>query len=133
MPQSVSFKQADRAYVIESAVIAILYVGVLWYRPYLVAQSGGGALATAITLLPILPMWLLFWAALRYYRRIDEYKKQRFLEVLSLSFGIGACVIVSYGFLTDVGLPKLGFYWAWPILGVTWALVSLVHEFVTCR
>ena len=82
MTDAVPVKTADRNYVIECAAIALLYVGVLWRGPSWLPMRRTAALATAATLLPILPMWLLLAAAWRYYRRIDEYRKQRFLEVV---------------------------------------------------
>lgn len=125
---SASVKHADRNYVIQCAAVMGIYMLVLWMRPWLAAHTGGHIASLAATLLPIAPIWLMLAVVWRYYLRIDEYKQKRMLEVLSLTFGFGACIIVSYGFLMDAGLPKIGYDWAWPILGITWAAVSLVHE-----
>lgn len=122
-----SVKYAGRDYVIEMAIAALLYVGILYVRPYLVTHAGNPSLGDVIKLLPLAPLWLMFWSVWRHYRRIDEYEQKRFLETLAISFGVSAMVLVTYQFLTDVGAPQLDMTWVFPVLGVTWALVSVVR------
>jgi hypothetical protein len=74
--------------------------------------------------LPVLPIWLTFLAVWRYYRRIDEFERLKLLQAVSIAFGIGSCLIVTYSFLADVGMPELAITWAWPTLACSWALTT---------
>jgi amino acid permease len=120
-------KNADRNYVIEMFLVAVLYVGVTWARPWLVAHAGSPELVMAAAVAPAIPIWLTMLVVWRYYRHIDEYRQKRLLEVLSLTWGIGVGVIVTI----DAIYPKTTFEWAWPVLGVTWSVVTLLQSVVT--
>lgn len=117
-------KNADRVYVIEMFIAAVLYVAATWARPWLVAHAG--SFGSAVIVVPAIPIWLMVLVAWRFYHHIDEYRQKRFLEVLSLTFGIGASIIVTI----DAVYPKTTFDWAWPVLGVTWGLISGLHQLV---
>jgi uncharacterized membrane protein len=124
---SLPVKHADRNYVIEMFLVAVLYVGTTWARPWLIAHAGSPELVTAATVAPSLPVWLMVLVVWRYYRHIDEYRQKRFLEVLSLTFGIGVGIIVTI----DALYPKITFDWAWPVLGVTWAIITALQTIIT--
>ncbi|MGH6872622.1 MAG: hypothetical protein ACREHE_14060 [Rhizomicrobium sp.] len=119
-----SVKYAGRSYIIECAIVSLIYAGLAWSRHWLIVQAPDHTLAIAAALVPSLPIWALFFVVWRYYRRIDEFEKQRFLETLALSFGIGSCLLVSFAFLTDAGIAWLDITWAWPTLAVSCALTG---------
>ncbi|HTQ14846.1 MAG TPA: hypothetical protein VMH86_13310 [Rhizomicrobium sp.] len=121
---AVPVKGAGKTYIIECAIVSALYAGLAWARHWLIAQAPNHALAIAASIVPSLPIWALFFVVWRYYRRIDEFEQQRFLETIALSFGIGSCLLVTFAFLTDAGLAWLDITWAWPTLAVSWALTS---------
>jgi hypothetical protein len=117
-------KYAGRDYVIEVALVSALYAGAASIRHWLIGMAEPYGLGVAAALVPALPIWALFFVVWRYYRRIDEFEKQRFLETLAISFGVGSSLLVSYAFLADAGIPELGITWAWPTLAVSWALTA---------
>ncbi len=121
-------KYAGRNYLIEFCAVMALYVGAIAVRPWLIAHTESAGLALAIKLLPIVPIWLLLGVVWRHYRRIDEFEQHKFLVTLAVSFGIGSCVIMSYSFLMDAGLPALAITWAWPTLATTWAINSAIQS-----
>ena len=125
-------KYASRDYVIEVVIVTALYVGAATIRHWLIARAASYGLGTAAAVVPALPIWALFWVVLRYYRRIDEFEKRRFLETLAISFGIGSCLLVTYAFLAEAGLSQLDITWAWPTLAVTWGLTGAIMHFVRC-
>jgi hypothetical protein len=126
--QTAPVKYAGRTYIIECAITMGLYVLVILARPWLIAHAANHDLAIAATLAPALPVWLLLGAAWRHYRRIDEYEQRKLLETLAIAFGIGSCLIVTYSFLADAGLPFLAITWAWPTLAVSWALTGAIRS-----
>lgn len=121
-------KYAGRNYVIEVAIVMGLYVAAVWVRPWLVAQAPNHALEFAAKILPALPIWLMFGSVWRYYQRIDEFERHKFLVTLAISFGIGSCAIITYAFLMDAGLPPLAITWAWPTLAVSWGLTTGIMQ-----
>jgi len=120
-------KNADWNYVVEMFVVAVLYIGVTWARPWLIAHAASPGLVTAATVAPAFPVWIMALVVWRYYRSIDEYRQKRFLEVLALTFGVGVCIIVTI----DALYPRTTFDWAWPVLAVTWGAVSAAQTIVT--
>ena len=113
-------KRAGLAYTLEMGGAAALYTAVVLLRAKLLTLTASPVLRDLIIVAPVVPIWLMLAAVWRYYRRIDEFAQRRLLEILAVSFGVAACIITSYPFLTDLGLPHLGLVWAWPVMAVCW-------------
>jgi hypothetical protein len=127
MPRTAApVKYAAHAYIIELIFAQGLYVLAAAGRHWLIAHAGGWALAAGAV--PAIPIWLTFGVVWRYYRRIDEFERLKFLQTLAVSFGAGSCLLVTYSFLEDAGLPPLAITWAWPTLAVTWALTTAILQ-----
>jgi hypothetical protein len=123
-------KYAGRDYMIEMAITAALYVGAAAARHWLIAQAPNHELALVAAAVPALPIWAMVWVVWRYYRRIDEFEKQKFLETLAVSFGIGSCLVCTWAFLADAGLSQLDITWAFPTLAITWAIAGGIMHFL---
>lgn len=121
-------KYAGRNYVFECAIVMGLYVATVWARPWLVDHAASNALVAAAKVLPALPIWLMLVSVWRYYRRIDEFERHKFLVNLAIAFGVGSCIIVTYCFLQDAGLPPLAITWAWPTVAVSWGLTTAIMQ-----
>jgi hypothetical protein len=119
-------KTAGRSYLLEIGTTMGLYVLAVLGRPWLIDHAPNADLVIAAKLLPVIPIWLTFLAVWRYYRRIDEFERLKLLQTVSIAFGIGSCLIVTYSFLADVGMPELAITWAWPTLACSWALTSAI-------
>jgi hypothetical protein len=126
-------KYADRDHIIETLVVGALYIGAALIRHWLIGVAKPYGLGVAAAVVPALPIWGLFWVVWRYYRRIDEFEKQRFLETLAISFGIGSSLLCTYAFLADAGVSRLDITWAWPTLAVTWALAGGIRGLILVR
>jgi hypothetical protein len=126
-------KTAGRSYVLEVAGVTALYVGAIYARPWLIGHADSRALVIAANLLPAIPIWLMLAAVWRYYLRIDEFERHRLLVTLAIAFGIGSCLITTYGLLMDAGLPTLAITWAWPTLAVSWGLTSGIMSMANQR
>jgi hypothetical protein len=80
--------------------------------------------ATVVALLPMLAGIGMAWAILRQIARIDEFQRRVQLEALALSFGGTALITFSYGFLENIGYPRLSMFWVWPIMAVLWIVTT---------
>jgi hypothetical protein len=125
-----SVKTAGRDYIIEMIVVSALYIGLAAARHWIIAQAPNPALALIAAVIPALPIWGMFWVVWRYYRRIDEFEKQKFLETLAVSFGIGSCLVCTWAFLANAGLSQLNITWAFPTLAITWAVAGGIMHFL---
>ncbi len=125
---TMSAKAAERTYVAELAIAAVAYVGLLYLRPPLLAQTADPNLDTAIKLMPVVPVYLMALAVWRHYRRIDEYARLKLLESLALAGGFTALAATTYIFLEDIGFRHLSLSWTLPVFGVSWALVTILRE-----
>jgi hypothetical protein len=91
--------RAGLRFMLEMAGAVVLLAGATWLRHVPVANK---ALATALQLLPIVPVWLILAAAVRHYRRIDEFQRLRFLQGIALSSGITLCLSWTYPYARTV-------------------------------
>lgn len=121
-------KFAGHRYIVECAATQAVYVAATLVKPWLMAHAPNHAVALAAAALPALGIWALFWVVWRYYLRIDEFERHRFLVILAVSFGVGSCTIVTYALLMDAGLPPIAITWAWPTLAVSWVLTTGIFQ-----
>jgi hypothetical protein len=128
MPQiaAAPVKTAARNYLVEFTTAMVVYVLAVVSRPWLLDHTSGETLAVLIKIMPAVPVWLMLWVVWRHYRRIDEFDRLQFLQTLAISFGVGSCLLVTYTFLEDTGLPPLAITWAWPTLGASWGVTSAI-------
>ena len=79
--------QAPRRYFIEFNGAILLYLAAVLGRVYAIRYVDEPTLRTLIILSPIVPVFLAAFAALRFYRRIDEYHRLQILESLAIAAG----------------------------------------------
>lgn len=79
-------------YAVEMAAAVALVFGAKW-----LSQQVAGQTVSPVQLLPIIPIWLIIVVSLRYYLRIDEFQRLKFLQAVALTAGI-----------------TLGLHWSWP-------------------
>jgi hypothetical protein len=95
----------------------VLIVSILVLRGNDVAP---GAARTLIALTPMLPCGLACWAILRQMRRLDELQLRVQLEALGFAFAATAMLTFGYGFLENVGFPRVSLFVVWPLMGALW-------------
>lgn len=78
------------------------------------------AASIAISLAPMIPALLLCMAIVGVIRRADEMQRRLQLEAFALGFAGTALITFSYGFLENVGFPRLSAFAVWPVMGGLW-------------
>jgi hypothetical protein len=53
---------------------------------------------------------------------VDELQRRIQLEAIGLSFAATGILTFAYGFLEDVGFPRLSFIWILPLMVMLWGL-----------
>jgi|ERR1700761_9140347 hypothetical protein len=79
-----------------------------------------------LALAPLVPIWLMLLVTIRYYRRIDELQRLRFLQVAALTLGILLCVDWSYTCVQTVfALPPQPQDPSW-LFAIIYVIVTLI-------
>ena len=114
-------------FVIEFTVSMIAYVIVLMASIWILGMSMvEGGWKTMVALMPMVPGAAVAISVLRQVRVSDELQRRIQLEALSLAFGGTALATFSYGFLENVGYPKLSMFFVWPLMAVLWIIGGIV-------
>jgi hypothetical protein len=117
--------QTPRRYFIEFNAAMLLYIAAVVGRKFAIYYVGDPTLKTLILISPIVPIMLIAFAVVRFYRRIDEYHRLQILESLAISAGVTAVVTISWIFLEDVGFPHLSIFYALTVMAASWWIASL--------
>ncbi|CAH2794805.1 MAG: hypothetical protein CBARDMAM_3368 [uncultured Caballeronia sp.] len=112
-----------RRYYVEFCAAMAAYVVVLMASLWvLIRYDVPDQWRWAIAILPMVPMIFIAIAVLRQLRRVDELQRRIQFEALAIAFGSTALTTFGYGFLENVGFPKLPTFAIWPIMGALWII-----------
>ena len=75
-----------------------------------------------VALMPVLPVAFMVYFFIRYLNNIDELQQR--IQLLSIGFAAGTTGLLtfSYGFLENVGFPRISLLWVFPIMILLWGL-----------
>lgn len=116
-------------YLWEFAVSLLAYVTVLIISVILLASLDIGPISRAmLSLMPVIPGLTICWAIVRQLRRVDELQRKIQFEALGLAFAATAIITFSYGFLENVGFPKLSMFAVWPLMAAFWIIGYIISS-----
>jgi len=72
--------------------------------------------------LPVIPSAFAVWAAIRFFRGLDEMQRRIQFEGLAFSFLATCLITLAWGFLQNAGLPHADVMWVTPMLILLWGL-----------
>jgi hypothetical protein len=94
---------------------------------YFLATTPPGALRTMLAVLPALPVLWMLWSVHVFMARTDELIRRVHKEALAVAAGVTAAFSIVYGLLEEsAGFPHLSARWAILVMGVAWAISSLL-------
>ena len=75
-----------------------------------------------VALTPVVPVAFMVYFFIRYLNDIDELQQR--IQLLSIGFAAGTTGLLtfSYGFLENVGFPRISLLWIFPIMILLWGL-----------
>lgn len=101
---------------------AVLVLGVSY-----LAREAAPAARVGLAVLPMLPLTLALRAALGFFRRADEFARQRQLEAVSFAFVTGVMLSLSYGLLEAIAdLPRISWTWVGPLFIALWGIGGVI-------
>ncbi|HYP84140.1 hypothetical protein [Variovorax sp.] len=116
-----------KQYLLELGAAMLLYAGTLVASLWALRGEAFGheGVRLALSLAPMVPSLAICWAIMRQLRRLDELQVRIQMEALGLAFAATALLTFSYGFLENVGFPRLSMFAVWPLMAGCW-MVGLV-------
>ncbi|MBK0063503.1 MULTISPECIES: hypothetical protein [unclassified Acinetobacter] len=112
--------------VLELVLAITFYVVILIISLKALTHIENQSLKVLVSLLPVLPVILVFWVIIRQFIRFDELQRKIQLQALAISFLGTAFLTFSYGFLENIGFPKLTMFIVWPIMGTFWSMSTII-------
>ena len=101
----------------------LAYVVVLIISLRLLARGiDSKAVATLVSLAPMVPALLMAVAIVRLNGQRDEMQRRTQLEAVTIAFVGTALITFGYGFLENVGYPRLSAFVVWPLMAGLWVL-----------
>ena len=114
-------------YLLEFGCALVLYLLVLFFSiSYLKKDNISDTQQIIITLLPIFPIALIIFIVLRQFSRLDELQLRIQLSAIAFAFLGTAFISFSYGFLENIGFPKLTMFIVWPMMGTFWSMSTII-------
>jgi hypothetical protein len=102
-----SVTKPTQRYLIELALALLVYAAAIYGRWYAAGHVTSHGLAVAITVSPVLGIWLAGLAMFRHYRNDDEYQKLGLLKMFAASAALTVAIIASWDVFEDAGAPPL--------------------------
>jgi len=119
---SVDQDAPKRRYNREMVFGLIGYAALLVPAIFIVDANPDAVWRYAIAPLPIIPAAFMVMAYVRYFRTADELQQRIGLESLAFAFGGTFLVTFTYGFFDFAGLPRISWWFVWPVMGTLWVV-----------
>lgn len=89
---------------------------------WLLKGHGHSSLRYVFAVLPVIPSAFAMWAAIRFFRGLDELQRRIQFEGIAFSFLATCLLTLTWGFLQNAGLPHADVIWIAPLLIILWGL-----------
>ncbi len=122
-------REVKKVYLRELFGALAIYAVVLVAALHFGRAMPEGTVRTAVLLSPSLPFFLAVWAVARQVGRMDEYLRFSALQDIAIVCAVTAGWTFTYGFLENVGFPRLSMFTVWPVMGGTWLVVGALRCF----
>jgi len=101
----------EKRYLKEIASSMAAYTAMVAVSVWLVKEHGRSPLRYLFAALPVIPSAFAVWAAIRFFRGLDELQRRIQFEGIAFSF-LGTCLVsLNWGILQRAGLPPTDVVW----------------------
>jgi O-antigen/teichoic acid export membrane protein len=118
----------ERRYFKEFLPAMLAYAVVMIISVWLIKHQVHPELKIPFALLPMIPALFAMWAAIRYFRGLDELQRRIQFEGLAFSFVASCLIALTWGFLQNAGLPHADIAWVAPLLVFLWGVGACVAK-----
>ncbi len=117
-------KRYLREFLPAMVAYAVMVIASVWLLKHQVYPQ----LKIVFALLPVIPALFAMWAAIRYFRGLDELQRRIQFEGLAFSFLATCGLALTWGFLQNAGLPHADVIWVAPVLVGLWGVGACVAK-----
>jgi hypothetical protein len=118
----------ERRYLREFLPAMVAYAVVLIISVWLIKHQVHPGLRMPFALLPMIPALVALWAAIRYFRGLDELQRRIQFDGLAFSFVATCLIALTWGFLQNAGLPHADIVWVTPLLLFLWGVGACIAK-----
>src|SRR5579863_7215270 len=111
-----------RRYLKEFLPAMAMYSAMVPVSIWLLKSHEHSPLRYIFAVLPVIPSAFAMWAAIRFFRGLDELQRRIQLEGLAFSFLTTCLLALGWGFLEIAGLPHADVIWVAPVLVFLWGV-----------
>lgn len=117
-------KRYMREFMPAMMVYAVMVIVTVWLLKHQIYPT----LRVLFAVIPVIPALFAMWAAIRYFRGLDELQRRIQFEGLAFSF-LATCVIaLTWGLLQNAGLPHADVIWVAPGLVFLWGVGACIAK-----
>jgi len=111
-----------KRYVMEFGSSMAAYAVMVPVSIWLLKGHEHSPLRFLFAVLPVIPSAFALWAAIRFFRGLDELQRRIQFEGIAFSFLATCLLTLTWGFLQNAGLPQADVIWVAPLLIMLWGL-----------
>ncbi len=115
-------KQVVKRYRREMFFSSAAYVLLILISTRLTAAFPDAPWRALVAITPVIPAILMVVAFVRFLNGIDELQQRIQLMAISVAAGVTGLLTFAYGFLEQVGFPRIPLLWVFPMLIALWGL-----------
>ena len=117
-----------KRYLKEIGTSMAAYVAVVFVSVTLLKHELHSPWRYVLAVLPLVPVGFAVWAAIRYFRGLDELQRRIQFEGLAFSFLATCLIALTWGFLQNAGLPHADIIWVAPLLIGLWGVGTCIAK-----
>ena len=109
-----------KRYIKEFGSAMAAYAVLVFLSIWLLRRDVHSPLRALYALLPVVPAGFALWAAVRFFRGLDELQRRIQFEAVAFSFLATCLITLTYGFLQNAGFPPGDWVWVAPMMIILW-------------
>lgn len=118
-----------KQYIKEFSISMFLYIIAVFFSIMYLEKHSDSSVNTIAAMLPVIPAILMVIVLIRALGKMDELQLIIQMKSFAISFLIVGLATFTYGFLENLGYPKVSLIWIFPFMISTWGLtVSFVKR-----
>jgi hypothetical protein len=117
-------RNSDHQFFIRLGISLLVYLLVLAAAVRFATLYPLSPWRTLVVVTPVLPAIYTVVIFARHIGQLDELQRRIQLEALSFGFAATAVLTFAYGFLEQIGYPRLSWHFVLPLMTILWSLGS---------
>lgn len=121
-------KRYTKEFALSMAAYVVTLIGSVSLLKFM---DTGSIFRIPLAIVPIVPVFFVLIAFVRYLNAIDELQQRIQLQAIGFAAGAVSLLTFGYGLLENVGFPPFSIFLVFPVMVMIWGLTSsfLSHRY----